>query len=264
MVRPRARRKIRNPHRKVSRSAKNPYKVSFNNVHPLIRENWDKDLTLRQNYERLGLLPTLNGAAGGIGNEVALRKLGLSASGMKIKAWDDEEEMDAEEGTTQSGWRVGNEDDHMDLAREAVERGAVEMRYPGQEAAEDEEEEDDDEEVLERIAEPDERALGIGQRIGHKRLASAVSLANTTATPPQPDSLAAKIIKALEEEVANAGPAVERKPSEQETYFMLDLVRKYGSDYEKMARDRKLNPYQLTAGQLRKKCEKVLKRAGSA
>ena len=65
MVRPSQRKKVKNPHSKVSRRSKNRYNISFAGVHPLVKAHWDKSLTLRQNYERMGLLSALNGKAGG-------------------------------------------------------------------------------------------------------------------------------------------------------------------------------------------------------
>jgi len=44
-----------------------------------------------------------------------------------------------------------------------------------------------------------------------------------------------------------------RSMNPQEQFILQDLVRKYGDDYEKMARDTKINIYQCTARQLEKR-----------
>ncbi|KAJ3282039.1 hypothetical protein HK104_011131, partial [Borealophlyctis nickersoniae] len=62
MARPRQRRKVRNPSLKVNRRQKNPLNISLAHAHPLVAKNWNKKLTLRQNYEAMGLVPALNGA----------------------------------------------------------------------------------------------------------------------------------------------------------------------------------------------------------
>ncbi|KAF9348451.1 putative lipase atg15 [Mortierella sp. AD094] len=63
----RKRRSIKTPSRKVTRKTANKHKKKVNVIgNKIIRDNWDKKATLRQNYARLGLLPSLNGVTGGI------------------------------------------------------------------------------------------------------------------------------------------------------------------------------------------------------
>ncbi|CAI2171339.1 480_t:CDS:2 [Funneliformis geosporum] len=66
MARPRKRHKTRNPTLKVSRKNANKHfkKVSIKG-NSVIAANWDKKATLRQNYQRMGLMTSLNGIAGG-------------------------------------------------------------------------------------------------------------------------------------------------------------------------------------------------------
>ena len=47
--------------------------------------------------------------------------------------------------------------------------------------------------------------------------------------------------------------------SMQEAHIIREMLEKHGNDYASMASDLKLNQQQLTAGQLRKKCEKFVK-----
>ena len=51
----------------------------------------------------------------------------------------------------------------------------------------------------------------------------------------------------------------ESHQSEGEKRFIVELIQKYGDDYDAMFRDIKLNIYQHTAAQLRRKCQKYLK-----
>ncbi|CAG8617339.1 8810_t:CDS:2, partial [Paraglomus occultum] len=67
MARPRRRRKIKNPSTKVTRRTANKHfkKVRITG-HDLIAANWDPKATLRQNYQKLGLMSMLNAPAGGV------------------------------------------------------------------------------------------------------------------------------------------------------------------------------------------------------
>ncbi|KAF9112149.1 Nucleolar protein 16 [Mortierella sp. AM989] len=63
----RKRRTIKTPSRKVTRKTANKHQKKVNVIgNKIIRDNWDKKATLRQNYARLGLLTTLNGVTGGV------------------------------------------------------------------------------------------------------------------------------------------------------------------------------------------------------
>jgi nucleolar protein 16 len=73
MARPRKRRTTRNPSQKVKRVAKHKMDISMNKAHPLVQKNWDRKLTLLQNYEKLGLISSLGGKAGGTEKEGELR-----------------------------------------------------------------------------------------------------------------------------------------------------------------------------------------------
>lgn len=66
MVNPRQRRKQKNPQLKKRRKATSQSTRKYSVTgHDLIAKNWDKKLTLRQNYARLGLMASLNPTTGG-------------------------------------------------------------------------------------------------------------------------------------------------------------------------------------------------------
>jgi len=52
--------------------------------------------------------------------------------------------------------------------------------------------------------------------------------------------------------------------SEGEAKFVESLLKKYGDNVEAMTRDIKLNPYQQTAGELRRKIAKYQEQAVSS
>lgn len=64
-----------------------------------------------------------------------------------------------------------------------------------------------------------------------------------------------EVVKKLEEE-ASWGVKRERLQSEREEDWIARLVNKYGDDYVRMARDMKLNPFQQTVGDLKKRVAK--------
>lgn len=57
--------------------------------------------------------------------------------------------------------------------------------------------------------------------------------------------------------VADTRAKIARHPSQGEIKYLERLVDKYGEDVERMARDRKLNAEQRTAGQLRRALKKA-------
>ena len=61
------------------------------------------------------------------------------------------------------------------------------------------------------------------------------------------------IIKKLEQQAAIDIKKRPRHQSQRESEWVGKLVAKYGDDYERMARDTKLNPYQQSAGDIRKR-----------
>jgi nucleolar protein 16 len=65
-----------------------------------------------------------------------------------------------------------------------------------------------------------------------------------------------EIVKKLEEQASMSAPKRERKQSEREREWIERLVGRWGEEYGKMARDRRLNPMQQTEGDIRRRVEK--------
>ncbi|KAJ3271719.1 Nucleolar protein 16 [Terramyces sp. JEL0728] len=97
---------------------------------------------------------------------------------------------------------------------------------------------------LEGEIKTDSRATLIGQKVNLK-------------APQTQEPKPTKIIEQLEEESKLTAPVI-RHQSEQEAYVFETLLRKYRDDFNAMAKDIKLNKYQLTAGQLKKKMRKII------
>ncbi|MCJ1418478.1 Nucleolar protein 16 [Xylographa parallela] len=68
-----------------------------------------------------------------------------------------------------------------------------------------------------------------------------------------PVRLVGGIIPELEEQASTEVKKRPRQQSKREETWISELVRKYGEDFSHMTRDRKLNPYQQSEGELRRR-----------
>lgn len=64
------------------------------------------------------------------------------------------------------------------------------------------------------------------------------------------------VIRQLEEAARNGVRKAPRKQSQREEEWVQRLVDKYGDDYGKMFRDHKLNPYQQSEGDIKRRVQK--------
>ena len=70
------------------------------------------------------------------------------------------------------------------------------------------------------------------------------------------------IVKMLEEQARSGKEVKLRTQSEREREWIERLVGRYGEDYGKMVRDRKLNPFQQTEGDIRRRVAKWKAKGG--
>ncbi|KAJ2709085.1 Nucleolar protein 16 [Coemansia spiralis] len=85
MVRPAARKKLRNPKLKVTRRRANKLRKTQHAAHPLLRDHWDPKLTVSENYRRLGLVARLNGVSGGTAFDIAALGSSSESAGPTIE-----------------------------------------------------------------------------------------------------------------------------------------------------------------------------------
>lgn len=234
MANPRQRRKRKSGHASVSHSrrAKRLLKKMPTIRGPkALQDAWDKAKTVRQNYLALGLQHTLNPVSSG-GSEVDLRY----GRPDRVKS----EVRGCHEGEKDSGGHSSVKkvvpSGFGRIVRD--ETGAV----IGIELGEEEEEErgpEPDMETLEPSVADADLQVWVQGGTGDDEVTSSAERTGSV------------VIKALEGLSVQTETKV-RHTSQGERMYIARLVRKYGDDYERMARDRRLNPEQKTVGQLKR------------
>ncbi|KAJ3401347.1 Nucleolar protein 16 [Chytriomyces hyalinus] len=238
MVRPLQRKKNKNPHLKVSRKGRKDgmdraKRISFANVGlPLIAQNWDRNLTLRQNYQRMGLTANLNGKAGG--EAIHVRDVRSATGG-----------GDAGGGEVMVEMRSREEFDNMPNVGRA---GGAEISG----------ESSDSGAHLTLIEEPvvvDPKTQGVGRRLGLRigTVPASNAADSILSVKRKINPLPINVAEALIDEASKGEAPRHTHSSSQEVDILTALSKKYKDDFAAMARDRKLNPYQLSAGQLKRK-----------
>jgi nucleolar protein 16 len=212
--------------------------ISFQQgAHPLVAANWDKKKTLKENYKALGLLSSLNGYAGG---QVA------DTSCMPTSV------LDSENNTPKL--------DSLEIEWKSIEQLDEEKRKRKEKSLAEESGESST--ISPLLFAPLEPEIILDTRI--TTLGTNLSLRAPPPSQPtiQPEDLP-QVIKQMKQESLNVR-RIPRFQSEQETLVFGQLVEKWGADnYDAMARDVKLNVYQLSAGQLKKKLTRAFKMAAA-
>ncbi|TPX43848.1 hypothetical protein SeMB42_g04556 [Synchytrium endobioticum] len=227
---PRQRRKVTRPAAKTTRKQRHPKKVDFGATPSIIRQHWDTTLTLQQNYANFGLVAALDGRAGGMQTDVAIKHIkpplhqdGNVPATLVAVEYAYLHPTDAASPTT---------------SNETKEAHASDCRnQPGI----DHENFDIDPPIT---VDPHVRA--IGSNISLRQSPPAAS------TKSKPTPLLEKLL-ALEPSAKQ-----KRHASEQEYYYLKDLVAKYANDFQAMSRDKKLNPMLMSAGKLKLKLARLL------
>ncbi|KAM3418502.1 hypothetical protein BST61_g4482 [Cercospora zeina] len=235
-------RKNRSGVSKVRQKPKSKKRV-LNNA--IIAANWDKSLTLAQNYKKLGLAVKLNKSTGGI--EKKISDLKQRQSGDNEEEWQGIDDIDPLNITSMSSRKK----QQIDLSEAKIERdpetGAIlriiEQDLPQKNPLNDPLAEFDSDSEDEGAAAAEDRVFNL--RNQHANTGTKGSAAAKTDT-----------VRALEEQALRPAAKHKRRQPEGEVQFIEELVRKYGEDYGKMARDMKINYMQRSEGDLRKRIKK--------
>ncbi|KAL9108503.1 MAG: hypothetical protein Q9227_006718 [Pyrenula ochraceoflavens] len=204
----------------------------------IIAENWDKNLTLSQNYRRLGLTSKLNAPTGGL-EKTSLLKQMPNLDALAIKPNSQQINGLVEPKTT----RV-----ERDPATGAI------IRLIENENAQSE---------SDSASSADKTSAAYKIRQKRHRLDDALD----RALPPQQNGIRAQgvdgysVIPSLEAEAQKEAQSISkrrrpRQQSDREREWLCRLVKKHGDNVAAMARDMKLNPMQQTEADIRKRLEK--------
>lgn len=101
--------------------------------------------------------------------------------------------------------------------------------------------------IGEPVFEYDDRVKNLGSKVNLKKLRNFAMVA-----PVEKESTIVDQLREL-----SSVQTVKRNNSDLEVDMLHRLQEKYGNDYERMSRDYKLNKYQLSAGQLKKKYKRL-------
>ncbi|KAF5858080.1 Nucleolar protein 16 [Aspergillus alliaceus] len=215
---------------KGSRVLKNGKKKINMLGNAIIAENWDRNLTLTQNYRRLGLVHRLNAPAGG--SEKRASKDGIEAvpeDSLHIKS-------SAEAATKNIG-----------LGETKVER-------------------DPETGKIVRVIHPEEHEM---IEVAGRKVRKSNPL-NDPLNDSSDDDMEVSnsqkkrstnmVVQQLERQADKEGNAVKaKKPrhlSQREVEWVTRLIERHGDNISAMVRDKKLNPMQQTEGDLRRRIRK--------
>ncbi|KAL2844738.1 ribosome biogenesis protein Nop16 [Aspergillus pseudoustus] len=191
----------------------------------IIAENWDRKLTLTQNYRRLGLVHRLNAPSGG-----------------------------SEKRKTENGFEEAEDSLHI--------KGSVDAVVKNSAVGETKVERDPETGKILRVIRPNEEEIEIAGR-KHRRANPLNDPLNDLSdedddSTPQAKKSASHIVQQLELQANKEGqaPKKPRHQSKREEEWITRLIERHGDNYAAMARDRKLNPMQQTPGDLQRRIEK--------
>ncbi|KAK4453661.1 ribosome biogenesis protein Nop16 [Podospora aff. communis PSN243] len=183
----------------------------------VIATNWDKKETLSQNYSRFGIVARLGKTAGGVQKKIP--GSGDSAAAKPAPLTNPLAHKPLDRGLLQVREVKVERDASGRIVR--VVREANPLHDPLNEVEDGSDIEDD------------------GKEWGGI------------------DADAPEVLKALEAQMNVSVQARVRHQSEREREWLEDLVKRHGEDVEAMMRDRKLNPMQQTAADIRKRLKKA-------
>ncbi|KAK3711173.1 Ribosome biogenesis protein Nop16 [Vermiconidia calcicola] len=213
----------------ISKATRKPKSKKKLLHHPIIAANWDSSKTLAQNYKLLGLTAKLNNSTGGVEKKIA----------------DIEAEDEGGDGLWIDGSRRKKGKGQIEVKEARIERdpetGAI-VRIVDEETVRANPLNDPLND-LDTESEDEREFEGFDQHAGNGQPFSTHG--TTTA-----------VVEQLQNEASRPVPKYKRKQPEGERMFVEALVRKYGDDYGRMARDMEINYMQRSEGDLKRRVKR--------
>ncbi|PWN42698.1 hypothetical protein IE81DRAFT_323258 [Ceraceosorus guamensis] len=269
MAKPRQRRKSRSGNSNgASQNAKRNMKKRLHRAPAIkgpdvLRENWDKKLTPRQNFAKLGLLSDLRLRDSGGAESLKGLPLSINDSSSSSRTFGAQSSsaapvvrkgmgritrdadgnaqiVEGEEEDEETPWgrpldTFGHEEVQMD-----------ERMYARRAQTDDDEDGNEDEDEDQRSTSEEVDDLAGGSQEALRPLPEAA----------QGASAKTKVVESLEALAATARP-VPRHQSMLERSWLQRLVESHGDDVESMVVDKRGNPWQKTAGEIRRAIKKA-------
>ncbi|KAI8872644.1 hypothetical protein GQ42DRAFT_161137 [Ramicandelaber brevisporus] len=234
---------------------------------PVVKANWNPKKTLIENYRQLGLVSKLNSIAGGTANssigdasasKIAYTPFAINTDGSKRRIYPKTAQQQQQQSTA-----AGNDNDEKTamLAEDADAKAEAELRraLPKGYGLIQRDEEGNIVKVITSLADEDEDDT----ENSDVKLTSGgrADLLDWLDEEVQVAAVAPKTKVAEElERIAQAtsGSARIKTSTEADVDFCRKAIKKHGDDYRAMARDMKLNTYQFTEGNIKKRIKRFL------
>jgi len=214
---------------KKRQAAKSKKKILAN---PIIAANWNQKETLSQNYRRLGLTARLNHATGG--TEKTIKLLGLNDPKSS--------RADAAADSTANKLNI------VSKLPEAPEPGEVQVERDPETGR-----------IIRVLEDLSKRDNPLNDPLNELEESDGEEW-NGFAMVGDEGKSDNPVIRQLEEAARNGVRKAPRVQSQREEEWIERLVAKYGDDYGRMFRDRKLNPMQQTEADLKRRITKWKKK----
>jgi nucleolar protein 16 len=210
---------------------------------PIIAANWDKSQTITQNYKRLGLTSKLNKHTGGYERQADnAEQLEAGHEGRTRKRHDDDALSIAGHKQAAALAALGEarivRDPETGAILEVIETKAPKANPLNDPLAELDESEDEEKDGLPAWTRR-------GNQHGNIEDGEFEGFGD--------DDGKTDVVRALEARASMPAKKYKRKQTENEVAFIEELVKKYGDDVGKMARDIKINYMQRSEGDLKKR-----------
>lgn len=235
MKRPHQRKKVKNPSLKVKRKVSKRQsrrsrpdsllKTALKSVGDA-DDIWDVRGTLEENYRKIGVCARVNGVSGG-SNDQSSNEISFTSK------LDDFSEIDG-------GFSINEEKEGLPVFQKTLISGGVRSGKSNIKIVEE----------ASVIRDESGHVIGFG---GPDDPSDRDEKSHSVSE----ESERSLFITAIEDYIAKNSGAKKRFASDGEIKFLLECMKKYGSDYSKMAKDIKLNRLQLTENQIERKITKL-------